>query len=153
MIGQTKVLENIKRIANGNFPRFSIICGQKHGGKKLIAKEIAKTLNAQLISTDVKVDTIRDIIKLAYKQTEPTVYLLADADKMSLAAKNALLKITEEPPQKAYFIMTITDINNTLQTLRSRGTIINLDPYTPSELLRYADEKGYDLNEAERYIT
>ena len=51
MIGQTKVLENIKRIANGNFPRFSIICGQKHGGKKLIAKEIAKTLNAQLIST------------------------------------------------------------------------------------------------------
>ena len=152
MIGQTKVLENIKRIANGNFPRFSIICGQKHGGKKLIAKEIAKTLNAQLISTDVKVDTIRDIIKLAYKQTEPTVYLLADADKMSLAAKNALLKITEEPPQKAYFIMTITDINNTLQTLRSRGTILNLDPYTPDELLRYADEKGYDLNEAEEHI-
>lgn len=152
MIGQSKVLMNIDRTGKDNFPRFSIICGPKHGGKKLIAKEISKLLGAQIITSDIKVDAIREIIALAYKQTEPTIYLLPDADKMSIAAKNALLKVTEEPPQKAYFIMTLIDINNTLQTLRSRGTIINLDPYTPDELLHYADEKQYDLSQEEADI-
>ena len=152
MIGQKKILENIDRISKVNFPRFSIIVGQKYSGKKLIAKEISRLLEAQFINADIKVDSIREVIKLAYKQTNPTVYLLADADKMSPAAKNAILKITEEPPQKAYFIMTITDLNNTLPTLRSRGTIFNIDPYTPDELLQYADLKNYDLTEEEQSI-
>ena len=152
MIGQSKVLMNIDRIGEDNFPRFSIICGPKHGGKKLIAKEISKLLGAQIITSDIKVDAIREIIALAYKQTEPVVYLLPDADKMSAAAKNALLKITEEPPQRAYFIMTLVDINNTLQTLKSRGTVINLDPYTPDELMAYADMQGYEVDEQEENI-
>jgi AAA+ ATPase superfamily predicted ATPase len=152
MIGQERLLTRIDKMIEAGFPRFTIICGETNSGKKTIAKSIAKKLNAHLIISEIKVDNIREIIELSYKQSEPTLYLIPDTDKMSNAAKNALLKVTEEPPRKAYFIMTLKDINNTLETLKSRGTIINLDPYTPSELLRYADEKGYDLNEEEEHI-
>lgn len=149
MIGQERLLTRIDKMIEAGFPRFTIICGSKQSGRKLIASRIAKGLNAHLIKSDIKVDNVREIIALAYKQSEPTLYLLPDADKMSPAAKNALLKITEEPPRKAYFIMTLADIGSTLATLKSRGTVLSIDPYTPDNLLEYAESKGYQLNEDE----
>ena len=152
MIGQEKLLSQITKMVEKGFPRFTIIAGNKSSGKKLIANEIARKLDAHLINSSIKVDEVRDIITLSYRQVDPTVYLLADTDKMSTAAKNALLKITEEPPRKAYFIMTLQDVSSTLATLRSRGTILNIDPYTPDELLAYAEIKGYELNDEEAEI-
>lgn len=152
MIGQERLLTRIDKMIEAGFPRFTIICGNKQSGRKTIARRIAKALGAYLINSSIKVDDVREIIDLAYKQTEPIVYLLADADKMSPAAKNALLKVTEEPPRKAYFIMTLKDINNTLGTLKSRGTILNIDPYTPKEILDYAEFKQYELSKEEQDI-
>ena len=87
---------------------------------------------------DVKVDTIRQMITSAYQATRTTLYLIQDADTMSLAAKNALLKVTEEPPNNAYFVMTLEDANNTLDTVKSRGSIYWMDNYTSDEILEYA---------------
>lgn len=152
MIGQERLLNRIDKMIGAGFPRFTIICGNKNSGRKMIANKIAKGLNAHLINSSIKVDDVREIIDLSYKQSEPTIYLLADVDKMSPAAKNALLKITEEPPRKAYFIMTLQDINNTLGTLKSRGTVLNIDPYTPDSLLDYAEANKYELTEEEQEI-
>lgn len=152
MIGQQKLLNFIDKLVENAFPGFSIICGASGSGKKLIAKEIATKLDAQLIICGVKVENVREVINLSYKQSEPIVYLFPDCDKMSPAAKNALLKITEEPPRKAYFIMTIKDINNTLNTLKSRGQVFNVGLYSPLELEEYAKQKGYHLSEQELVI-
>ncbi len=157
MIGQKKLIEQIDKMTGGELlalPRFIILVGAKNSGRKMIAAHIAKKAGARLIISDIKVDAIRDIIPLAYKQNEVTVYLLPDADKMSPAAKNALLKITEEPPRKAYFIMTIQDEQQTLATLRSRGTVIRMNPYTPDELIQYANKEttNFCLDEKEEVI-
>ncbi|MCK9444588.1 MAG: hypothetical protein M0Q14_08685 [Tissierellaceae bacterium] len=152
MIGQERLLTRIDKMIEAGFPRFVIICGEANSGRKLIANRIAKRLNAHLIKSDIKVDNVREIIALAYKQSEPILYLLPDADKMSPAAKNVLLKVTEEPPRKAYFIMILKDINNTLATLKSRGTVLNIDPYTPKEILDYAELKKYELSREEQSI-
>lgn len=152
MVGQKKLIEKIDRYVEAGFPRFTIIVGQKGGGKKLIAKKIAKKLNAIHVLTDNKIDTIREIIKQAHKQTSPILYVIPDADKMSIPAKNALLKITEEPPRQAYFIITVEDTNNLLTTLKSRANILELDNYTPSELSEYTAKKGYNFTEEEKNI-
>jgi hypothetical protein len=65
----------------------------------------------------------------------------ADAHKMSMAAKNAILKITEEPPQNAYFVMTTDNIKGLLGTLLSRGTLLNINPYNVQELTEFAKLK------------
>lgn len=144
MIGQKELIRHIDKMTGGAdiaLPRFIIIVGAKNSGRKMISSYIAKKAGATLVTSDIKVDAIREIIPLAYKQSEPTIYLLPDADKMSPAAKNALLKVTEEPPRKAYFIMTIQDEQQTLATLRSRGTIMRINPYTPDELIQYANRE------------
>lgn len=140
MIGQQKLINDIYRIIDNNtFPRFCILAGAKGSGKRLLSAYISEKLNCEhyIALTDVKIDTIRDIITQAYKITESTLYVIPDADGMSVAAKNSLLKITEEPPNKAYFIMTVCDINGMLDTIRSRAQIFMMEDYTPEQIAEY----------------
>ena len=41
--------------------------------------------------------------------------------------------------------MTLEDENNTLETIRSRGTVFHMDRYTPDEIVEYAESKYTSL--------
>lgn len=142
LIGQQNLKKEIlKQIEDNTFPRFSIIVGQRGSGKKLIADYIATSLNATAINIGIGVDKIRGMIYDSYKISAKVVYIISDADNMSMQAKNALLKVTEEPPNNAYFILTLQDDQQTLATIRSRGTVFRMDNYTVEELSSYAVNK------------
>lgn len=143
MIGQTKLLNSINNLIS-KYPRFSIIVGGRGSGKKTICKEIASKLNLSPLFIGNKIEDIRNAIDMAYTQFKPIVFIIADADNMSLAAKNSMLKITEEPPKESYFILTLENIENTLPTIKSRGTVFKLDPYSQEELVEYRKLKGYN---------
>ena len=159
MIGQQHLQSQVRRLAeNRTLPRFMILVGQRGSGRKTFAKEIVSIVNEYRVSSDkaiaytlpdVKIDTIRETIKQAYKNVTTVFYIIPDADTMSLAAKNALLKVTEEPPNESYFIMTLEDENNTLETIRSRGTVFRMDSYTPDEIFQYYWTVGDMPNDAE----
>ena len=142
MIGQKQLLEKIDRIID-RYPKFSIIVGPKGSGKHLITKYITDKLNLPIVPFGTGIDEVRKIIDLSYEQTEPLCYVCYDADSMSLGAKNSLLKITEEPPNKAHFILTLQSMSNTLETIQSRGTVLCLDEYTSGELLEYRFYRNY----------
>lgn len=138
MVGQRHLLQALDTLMEKNiFPRFVILSGAEGSGKKLVANKVAHKLCDTVINIGIKVDDIREMIKSAYKLTTPCTYIIADSDNMSLAAKNALLKVTEEPPNNAYFIMTLQDANRTLDTIRSRGTVFYMEPYTPLEIKEF----------------
>ena len=145
MIGQFNTFGQIENwIRAGEFPRFLIICGARGSGKSLLAYKIAKMLNAFYIPCELGVDAAREAVENCYRCNGTTVYSFLNADKMSVQAKNALLKITEEPPRSAHFIMTLQDPGATLETLRSRGTMLSMEPYTSDELRHYM---GDNVNE------
>ncbi len=141
MIGQKKLLSKIEKLVSSSFPRFTLLVGAKGSGKKLVCREIANKLNYPLVPIGIGVEEVREVITNSYRNTEPIIYIIPDTDKMSLAAKNALLKITEEPPQKAYFILTVTDLLNTLPTLKSRACVLCMDGYDTEELREYLVDK------------
>ena len=141
MIGQVNLLNKIDKLVENGFPRFVLLVGEKGSGKKLMSREIANKLGFPLVPIGITVDEVREVITNSYRNTEPIVYVLPDTDKMSVAGKNALLKITEEPPQKAYFIMTVTDVANTLPTIRSRACVLPMDSYNTEDLREYMGEK------------
>lgn len=152
MIGQENVKKDIDRLVSNKFPLFTVITGNRGSGKKLLANYIAKKLNCLLITFDTKIDSIREMIDLAYKQTEPIIYLIPDADKMSVGAKNSLLKIIEEPPNKAMFIMTLQSMDNTLATIKSRCQEIQMELYTIEELEQFIHIIKVDATEEEKEI-
>lgn len=143
MIGQKDLINSIRReIENNCYPRFAIVVGEKGSEKNEVGYLVSKYLNANYVCVeDCKVDIIRDMIHEAYKVRTVTVYNIINADAMSIQARNSLLKVTEEVPNKAYFVMTLEDENNTLPTIRSRGAVYKLKPYTSEELLTYAREE------------
>ena len=141
MIGQTNLLNKINTLTK--YPRFSLIIGPSGSGKKMIVKYISDKFNLPIINFGIGIDEVRNIIDMSYSTPSPICYVCYDADSMSLGAKNALLKITEEPPENAYFILTLVSSSNTLGTILSRGTVFNLDPYSENELIQYRELKKY----------
>ena len=147
MIGQEKCLETVDRLIDKGFPRFVLITGCEKSGKKMLSKEIAKRMDVPIVVCGIKVDEVREVIAEAYKQGEPIIYLFPNIDDMSINAKNALLKVTEEPPRQAYFIITAKDRRNVLFTLLSRSYELPMDLYNYKDLMMYIHVKGYTMTE------
>jgi len=145
MIGQRNLQSRTEQLIKDNtFPRFSILVGLKGSGKKTLVHWIYQQFGTGILSNiGISVDAVRQSITESYRLIgSQCIYLFADADTMSNAAKNALLKVTEEPPNNAYFVMTLEDENNTLETIRSRGTVFHMDRYTPDEILEFAEKNN-----------
>ena len=142
MIGQKNNINTlIQWRCNKSVPRFIIISGDIGSGRLTLAKVIIRMINAKGIIMGNSIADVRDTIENAYTITEPTCYIFINADDMKNEAKNALLKVVEEPPNNAYFIMTVQNIDNMLGTIKSRGTVIKMEPYTREELLSATNDE------------
>ena len=62
------------------------------------------------------------------------VYIIEDAHTMTKQAQNALLLTLEEPPEYAVFILLCENIENILETIKSRAPILRLNSL-PNELI------------------
>ena len=145
MIGQENLRKKLTTIIdNDKLSRFIIIEGEVGSGKKTLANVIIHKLQQKGFIDyrvpDVKIDTIRSMIQDAYTTKSDMVVLIPDAEKMSLAAKNSLLKIVEEPPNNIYFILTTIDSNMLMSTIRSRASIYRMEGYSSEELKSYAQQ-------------
>ena len=153
MIGQTILLERIKgQIERNKFPRFTILIGEKGCGRKTLANEISNMLGITSVIVGTSVENIRLCIEDSYKLTDPIMYVIADCDNMSSAAANALLKVTEEPPQNAHFVLTCESIDNLLATIKSRGVTYMLEPYTYEDKCDYLHTHEQKTEEEETFI-
>ena len=131
MVGQEKNIKWINTaIENDKVPKSIVIIGPKGSGKRTMAKFIAQKLNCVYAPSDIKVDAVRQVIDTAYKTTDNVLYCFENADNMKNAAKNALLKVTEEAPTYAWFVMTLMDDSTLLPTIKSRSFVMNMQPYT-----------------------
>jgi DNA polymerase III delta prime subunit len=72
---------------------------------------------------NIKVEAIRDLLKdlITDTQIERLVYL-EDAQKLTPASQNTLLKILEEPPKRTHFIFSLDNHLHLLPTILSRCT-------------------------------
>lgn len=142
MIGQQKLVAQIDDlIEKDKFPRFSIVVGERGMEHEDVGRIVAERLECPyILLQDVKVDTIRNMIVGAYRLHEKLVYIIPNADDMSINAKNALLKVVEDTPNKAYFIMCLEDLSNTLATIESRGIVFRMNRPSTDEIAGFARE-------------
>ncbi|MDR1131416.1 MAG: DNA polymerase III subunit [Oscillospiraceae bacterium] len=91
---------------------------------------------------DIRVGQIRRMAADAYvrpSQAEAKVYIIEDADSMNVSAQNAALKILEEPPAYAVFILCAESAEALLPTVRSRCVPIRLAGERPEAENALAD--------------
>ncbi len=62
------------------------------------------------------------------------VSILADFEQASIEAQNAILKLLEEPPATSLLLLTTSEPEGLLPTIRSRAIIIPFQEFTPAVL-------------------
>ena len=72
------------------------------------------------------------------------ILIIEDADLLTVQAQNALLKSLEEPPLYARFILTASNIQSILPTVRSRCSIIRTVPVGEKPMAALLKEQGMD---------
>lgn len=93
----------------------------------------------------ISVETVRNMRDSAYvlpNESDRKVYIIDPADTMQDYAQNALLKILEEPPTYANFLLLCTSKASLLPTVLSRTAVFSLTPVVG------ADQSGEQLQEA-----
>lgn len=85
-------------------------------------------------------DQVRALRSDAYirpNEGERKVYILEGADRMNASAQNAMLKLLEEGPAYAAFLLLSENAGGILETVRSRCETLTLDPVAPDECLAW----------------
>ena len=124
-------------------------------------RKVADSLHSDVSLIDmgdaeIKVETARTIrseCAVLPGDGERRVFLIRHAHNMNASAQNALLKLLEEPPSYAFFILMTENAGAILPTILSRCTrfaLAPLDTASVMELLRrrYPDKSAAELQAA-----
>lgn len=114
-----------KQALSGNQPDIIHVTHEKPGS--ISVEEIRTQLN-----NDIQVKPYSSPRK---------IYIIDEADKMTVQAQNALLKTIEEPPAYGVIIMLTSNADALLPTILSRCVLLNIKPVKDSVLKRYLMER------------
>lgn len=166
--------ELIKAFSTNSIAHSYIFSGQYGIGKKQIAIEFAKMIlclnkdNApcgecksclelendnnpdfNIIKPDgkIKIDQIRQMLEKVYEKpiiSDKKVYIIDDAETMTVEAQNCLLKTLEEPPEYIVIILITSNESNLINTIKSRCLKLTFNPLENNEIKQYL-EKNLDF--------
>lgn len=99
----------------------------------------------------ISIEQIRSVVAAAGLRPfegRTKVFLIEDAETMSLSGANALLKTLEEPARDTVFLLLTRSPDLLLPTIRSRCQIVTIRPSVPVPANELAREEGISLQEA-----
>ena len=100
----------------------------------------------------IGIEQVRELKRLLrLKSALKRVILIKNAGVMTIEAQNSLLKILEEPPKNAHFLMSVDTSNQVLDTITSRTSTWRLNPPTEKQLRDYF--KNYPLDELNKALS
>ena len=137
-------------IENKNFSHSYIFSGIKGIGKYTFAKDFAKCILEDSMMQDyyelgpdgesIKVSQIRElqnVINIKPTFSKKSVYIIDDADLMTIEAQNSLLKTLEEPPEYAVIILIVHNERSILSTVKSRCVNIKFNKLSDKDIKKY----------------
>lgn len=80
---------------------------------------------------------LRESVRTVPNDLDVKIYIIEDADTMTVQAQNALLLTLEEPPRYVLFLLLVTDAGALLETIRSRAPVYRTQPVSDAEMKNY----------------
>ena len=159
IIGHEEIIRHLKNaMKTGKVSHSYIFTGRPGSGKKLLATTYAMTLQCEQGGTEpcqkcdsckkagtISIDEIREqvIYDVAVKPycSPYKIYIIPDAELMTVQAQNALLKTIEEPPEYAVIMLLTSNADAMLPTIQSRCVRLDLKVVDDSLVKKYLMER------------
>lgn len=163
VMGQDTVKQILQhQITTKTFKQGYLFCGKFGSGKTTSARIFARMINEgahDIIEIDAAtyngVEQMRLISEEARKKPlvgKYKIFIIDEAHMITQAGGNAFLKLLEEPPATAIFILCTTDPQKMLNTILSRVQRYDFTSIAQDKIvarLRYiADQEGIDVDDA-----
>jgi len=164
MYGNSSTLTSLKSVISRpkkKIPHSFLFCGPSGCGKTTLARILKKELDCsdqdfvELNVANVRgIDTVREIAQQMYSAPmagKCRIYLLDEAQKITVDAQNALLKYLEDSPSHVYFILCTTDPEKLIGTIKTRCSTFYVSPLSTREtfklLKRTCKKEGIEISE------
>lgn len=130
LFGEDAPIEASSMFVSADDPVSAKVSARGHPDYILIERPYDETKNKYKGNVDVQsVRKIAPFMRMTASTTNGwRIAIIDDADTMNRNAQNALLKILEEPPEKAILILVTHRIGALIPTIRSRSRVINFKP-------------------------
>ncbi len=146
VIGHETVVGSIRKaLGKDPTPHAYMFTGPSGIGKTTLARIMAKHLQvtkAGLTEINIAnmrgIDDIRAIAQQALFRapgSKNNLYILDECHQMTREGQNAILKVLEDPPDHAYFILCTTDPSKMLTTIRTRCLEYKFEPLAEQQIL------------------
>ncbi len=90
----------------------------------------------------------RDVL-IPPNDLDTKIYIIEDAEAMTVQAQNALLLTLEEPPPYVLFLLLCNGSEALLETIRSRAPVLRTQPIPDADIIAYLRAKKCPLPEEE----
>ncbi len=137
VIGHSQLVKDFKNLVkNGRLAHGYIFFGEPEIGKFFFAKHLAyflesgefelseRPLQDALVLDDASgIDAMRDLKNFLWQKpnlSSKRLVVINNSENLTPQAQNAILKITEEPPESAVIILIVNQLENLLPPLLSR---------------------------------
>lgn len=121
-------------------------CNECHSCKQALSKnqpdiiyvthEKPNTISVEDIRLQVNNDVAIKPYSSKYK-----VYIINEAEKMTVQAQNAILKTLEEPPAYVVILLLVSNLQTLLPTILSRCVTLNMKPVSDTLVRKYLMEE------------
>lgn len=135
-----------KKIIATEFAKMILCTGEKKycgNCKSCIELDSDNNPDFEIIEPDgnsIKIEQIRKMQEKIYERpvvSDKKVYIIDDADKMTVEAQNCLLKTLEEPPRNVVLMLIGQNENLFLTTIKSRCMIMMFEKISNEDLQKY----------------
>src|SRR5450432_4178978 len=103
-------------------------------------------------ATGISIEQVRRIVleRAGYRPHEgrALVFIVREAEELTVSAANALLKTLEEPGPSTYFVLLTSRPNRLLDTIRSRTLPVRFSPLSDELVARILRAKGVNSDSA-----
>lgn len=120
--------EDCRRVLDGTSPDIRFI---GRDGKATLGVDSVRFLRQDVLNPPNRLDT--------------KVYIIEDAETMTVQAQNALLLTLEEPPAFVLFLLLCNGADALLETIRSRAPVLRLTPLPDQDILDALAAHGRNL--------
>ncbi|MEW8956161.1 DNA polymerase III subunit delta' [Clostridium sp.] len=169
VIGHNAIRESLRKAVEKNsLSHAHLIVGEDGIGKSVVARELAIRILGKQVDRDyadimsfapdkksIGVDDIRKFIEEINKKPyegDKKVIIIYEGDKITTQGQNAFLKTIEEPPGGVHIIILCENLQNILETIRSRCQVHKLNRLNKNELLEYIRVNHIEVTDEQKDI-